>query len=142
MIGTELDWAAAAVKAAAQVPDAVQQAAGDALGAFASHEVARVRAAASGASRVARLTARGVKAAPLTAGGRLIVGGAGRAAPGATYGDLFFGAEFGGGSRPETRQFAPYNPSGYWFFPTVEGDGPKLDQAGDAGLEAAEKVWG
>jgi hypothetical protein len=35
-------------------------------------------------------------------------------------GDVFFGAEFGGGGRPTTRQFLRHRgQSGYFFWPTV-----------------------
>jgi hypothetical protein len=37
-----------------------------------------------------------------------------------TRGDVFFGAEFGGGARPSTRQFLRHRgQSGYFFWPTV-----------------------
>ena len=37
-----------------------------------------------------------------------------------TMGDVFFGAEFGGGQRPTTRQFLRHRgQSGYFFYPTV-----------------------
>jgi hypothetical protein len=37
-----------------------------------------------------------------------------------TRGDVFFGAEFGGGARPTTRQFLRHRyRSGYFFWPTV-----------------------
>jgi len=37
-----------------------------------------------------------------------------------TRGDVFFGAEFGGGARPTTRQFLRHRgQSGYFFWPTV-----------------------
>jgi hypothetical protein len=42
-------------------------------------------------------------------------------------GDIFFGAEFGGGRRPSTRQFPPYaGRRGYWFWPTIRASLPVL----------------
>lgn len=44
-----------------------------------------------------------------------------------TAGDVFFGAEFGGGSRSTTRQFPPYRGhTGYWFWPTLRRHLPEL----------------
>lgn len=56
-----------------------------------------------------------------TATGGMITGGGLRRLPSGngTYGDIFFGAEFGGGSRPRTRQFAPYRSKGYFFWPAL-----------------------
>jgi hypothetical protein len=57
-----------------------------------------------------------------------------------TRGDVFFGAEFGGGShaRPTTRQFLRHRgKSGYFFWPTVRKH--KADIA-DAYLGAIQKV--
>jgi hypothetical protein len=55
-----------------------------------------------------------------------------------TRGDVFFGAEFGGGARPTTRQFLRHRGrSGYFFWPTVRKH--KGDIA-DAYLGAIQKV--
>ena len=55
-----------------------------------------------------------------------------------TRGDVFFGAEFGGGARPTTRQFLRHRGrSGYFFWPTVRKH--KADIA-DAYLGAIQKV--
>ena len=55
-----------------------------------------------------------------------------------TRGDVFFGAEFGGGARPTTRQFLRHRgKSGYFFWPTVRKY--KADIA-DAYLGAIQKV--
>jgi hypothetical protein len=55
-----------------------------------------------------------------------------------TRGDVFFGAEFGGGARPNTRQFLRHRGrSGYFFWPTVRKH--KADIA-DAYLGAIQKV--
>jgi hypothetical protein len=55
-----------------------------------------------------------------------------------TRGDVFFGAEFGGGARPTTRQFLRHRgQSGYFFWPSVRKH--KGDIA-DAYLGAIQKV--
>ena len=55
-----------------------------------------------------------------------------------TRGDVFFGAEFGGGARPTTKQFLRHRGrSGYFFWPTVRKH--KADIA-DAYLGAIQKV--
>ena len=55
-----------------------------------------------------------------------------------TRGDVFFGAEFGGGARPTTKQFLRHRGrSGYFFWPTVRKH--KADIA-DAYLDAIQKV--
>lgn len=142
MIDTELIGGKALTKAAADIPSAVGRAADASLKSFASSEVSRLRSAAAGASRVARLAARGVKSTGAVGGARISAGGSGQATTGATFGDLFFGSEFGGGGRPSTRQFEPYRAEGYWFFPTIQDDEDELDDVGRAALAAAGKVWG
>ncbi len=44
-------------------------------------------------------------------------------------GDLIWGAEFGGGSRPATMQFKPWlGHTGYFLWPTVRGDSTWIQQ--------------
>lgn len=44
-----------------------------------------------------------------------------------TRGDVFYGAEFGGGGRPTTRQFLRHRyQSGYFFWPTVRKMKPQI----------------
>lgn len=126
--------------AMAALPSVTDQAATKAIDGWTSVEANRIKAAAASVDAQARLAADSVRAAGT---GELTAGGSGRLPSGTgTYGDLFFGAEFGGGSRPETRQFRPYKPTGYWFFPTVEADEDDslIEAAGD-GLDAAAKRW-
>lgn len=55
-----------------------------------------------------------------------------------TRGDVFFGAEFGGGARPTTRQFLRHRGrSGYFFWPTVR---KKKNQIATEYLNAIDKV--
>lgn len=50
-----------------------------------------------------------------------------RSGPGQTLADVKFGAEFGGGARPSTRQFLPHKGTiGYFLYPAVR------DEAADA----------
>lgn len=52
-----------------------------------------------------------------------------------------FGAEFGGGSRPATRQFRPWKGSGkdagYFLYPTIRDDGAKILHAYEEAVDAA-----
>lgn len=115
---------------------------GDDLAAFVDDEESRIRAAAASSGRQAKLAARSVTARRTSRGGSLEAGGSGRLPNGnGTYGDLFFGAEFGGGSRPRTRQFPPYTSRGRWFFPTLEGDDDRIDDIADDALDRAAKRW-
>lgn len=86
---------------------------------FSGGEVARIRAAAIEAGALARMVSRSVAAN----GPQITVGGPATLPTGrGTFAEVFFGSEFGGGSRPETMQFQPYKPDGYWFFPTLLSD--------------------
>lgn len=67
-------------------------------------EVAQIRRAARSAGRQATRAAESVHAE-----GSAVVGG----------GPFFMGSVFGGQGRPTTRQFKPYRPEAYWFFPTL-----------------------
>lgn len=62
-----------------------------------------------------------------------------------TVGDVIWGAEFGGGARPTTRQFKPWRGNstgaGYFLWPTVRGDREFIEQAyGDAILAAVDEA--
>jgi len=55
-----------------------------------------------------------------------------------TRGDVFFGAEFGGGERPTTRQFLRHRgQSGYFFWPTVR---KRKNQIAKEYLEGMDRV--
>lgn len=56
-----------------------------------------------------------------------------------TYGDVFFGAEFGGGGRPRTRQFLPYRSRGYWFWPSLYSD--RHNDRMERVLDDVEQNW-
>jgi hypothetical protein len=60
----------------------------------------------------------------------------------ATAGDVFFGAEFGGGRRPSTRQFPPWvGRRGYWFWPTIRRHLPDLRRRYIAVLDDLAAKW-
>lgn len=101
----------------------------DQLGDHASTERARVRARGQAAGGVAKLASKSVTGRKDPRGGTIDAGGSKRLPNGTgTYGDIFFGAEFGGGSRPATRQFRPYRARGYWFFNQLDKDDEQLDE--------------
>lgn len=99
----------------------------DASTQIAAKEVARIRGRAAGTSRQSALVAGSIKtrrdrAPAIAAGGagRLPVSRRGRPP---RAGDVFFGAEFGGGARRTTRQFPPHKGTeGYFFWPTLRAD--------------------
>lgn len=136
----KVEGMAALWAALAALPTVADRAATKSVDRWTVDEESRIVSAASRVDAQARLAAKGVKGGA----GRIRAGGSDRLPNGGTHGDLFFGAEFGGGARPTTRQFRPYNPRGYWFFPTVEADeadnGSLMDAAAD-GLEAAANRW-
>lgn len=75
------------------------------------------------------------------------MGGARKLRPGArqTVGDILWGAEFGGGSKPRTRQFERWRGSGpgsgYFLFPTVRDDEDQImERYGDALMKAVDKA--
>lgn len=101
----------------------------DQLGEHAVTEGSKVRARGRAAGGVARLASKSVDARLAKRGGTITAGGSGRLPDGTgTYGDVFWGAEFGGGSRPRTRQFRPYRARGYWFFNQLDRDDEQLDE--------------
>jgi hypothetical protein len=108
--------------------------------------VAALILAGQGQSKQAALTASSVKRRSdrvpvIVAGGtrRLTrTSGKGRA----TAGDVFFGAEFGGGRRPSTRQFPSWvGRRGYWFWPTVRAGLPDLRRRYIAVLDDLATKW-
>lgn len=62
-----------------------------------------------------------------------------------TIGDVIWGAEFGGGKRPTTRQFKPWlgndTGAGYFLWPTIRGEREFIEKAyGDAILDAVDEA--
>ena len=68
-----------------------------------------------------------------------------RGGPNQTIGDAMWGAEFGGGRRPTTRQFSPWRGSGqdagYFLYPAIRQDEPWIEERyGDALDDAMAEV--
>lgn len=118
-----------------RLPGIVEDAAEDAAGDVAANEVPRIVTRARSVGRQAQLAARSVRV-----GADGIVAATGGGVPAA----IFYGAEFGGGGRPTTRQFRPFRGTrGYWFWPQLLDDADRIaEQVGDAGLEPAAAEWG
>lgn len=54
----------------------------------------------------------------------------------------FAGSEFGGGSRPETRQFPPYQGRrGYFLYPSMRQNKQSLNALWDEAVDEAMKPW-
>lgn len=120
----------------------VDQAAAGEISQWTAAQQNRLRMAASSSSRQARMVAGSIRARRSLAGGTIEAGGSGRLpSGGGSYGDVFFGAEFGGGSRPATRQFRPYRRTGYWFFPTLEAADHDLEAAAEDAVDKAARRW-
>lgn len=69
----------------------------------------------------------------------------GRSGRGQTVGDVIWGAEFGGGRRPSTRQFSPWRGNGegagYFLWPTVrENADETMERYGDALVKAVDRA--
>ena len=57
-------------------------------------------------------------------------------------GDVFFGAEFGGGGRPTTQQFRPHRGTeGYAFYPAFRKNFSRIIDAYYDGLDRLERSW-
>ncbi|NYE68861.1 hypothetical protein [Microlunatus parietis] len=106
-----------AVRFLSRLPAAVDRASDDAAADVGRVEVPRIRARAGQVGRREALAVRSVRA---SADG--IEVGAGGGVPAA----IFFGAEFGGGARPRTRQFAPYRADGHFLFPQLRDDEERI----------------
>jgi hypothetical protein len=103
--------------------------------------------AAGSASPQAALTATSVKrrsdrVPTITAGGPRRVKPRTRTKRKVAAGDVFFGAEHGGGRRPATQQFPPWvGKRGYWFWPTIRSHLPELRRRYIAALDELAAKW-
>ena len=126
------------------LPKQAQEELRQAAQAIADMELPRLRAAASGSSRQAGAIASSIRSRrdrfpAIAAGGRGRTGVSG----GATAGQLFYGAEFGGRRSRTTMQFRPHlGQRGYFFFPTLRADQPKQRDLWEAALRNLEREWG
>lgn len=118
-----------------------KKAATDAANAIAAREALRIAAAARTSSRQGRLVAGSVRARrgqvpTIAAGGSVPV------RKGVQAGDIFFGAEFGGGRRATTRQFRRHlGTEGYFFYPTLRDDAPAMTQEWLTALDGIARAW-
>lgn len=112
------------VRFLSSLPAAVDRAGDDAAVDVGRVEVPRIRARAGQVGRREALAVRSVRA---SADGIVVAAGGGVPAA------IFFGAEFGGGGRPRTRQFAPYRAGGHFLYPQLRDDEDRIVELfGDA----------
>lgn len=117
-----------------RLPGDLQDAADDELARFVQDQAPRVKARAARVGRQQALAARSVRAE-----GRFLVGAAG----GGVAAAIFYGAEFGGRRRPTTHQFQPFRGgTGYFLYPQVRDDEPRLVEAADRAMDEIEQEWG
>lgn len=104
-----------------------------------------LEAAAAAAGKQAKMTA--VLRTPRDRVPVIVAGGSVKLAPATARrrrpaaGDVFFGAEFGGGARDRTRQFPAAAPDGRWFFPTLRANVGRLFAAYSRTLEQLAARW-
>lgn len=119
-----------------------------AAGAIVDELVPSLILAAGAAGPQAALTATSVKRKSdriptVTAGGSRRVRPNTRSKRRVDAGDIFFGAEFGGGRRPSTTQFPDWvGKTGYWFYPTIRRHLPALRRRYIATLDELAAKWG
>lgn len=95
---------------------------------IAEDEVPRLKAAANISNKMSAAVGVTVRARSDRVP-QIIAGGAKRVALSTKpkAGDVFFGAEFGGGKRKTTRQFRPHRGRrGYWFWPQIREDEKRM----------------
>lgn len=118
-----------------------------AAGAEVDRIIPALTAAGTVAGKQAAMTATSVRRRSdrvpvITAGGTRRVQPSGRGKRKVSAGDVFFGAEFGGGGRPTTRQFPPYRGhTGYWFWPTIRHHLPELRRRYIRALDELAARW-
>lgn len=109
--------------------------------------VAALNLAGAGAGAQAELTASSVKRRSdrvpvIVAGGSRRIRPKTRSSRKVSAGDVFFGAEFGGGRTPRTQQFPPWmGRTGYWFWPTVRRGLPEMRRRYIAALDELAAKW-
>ncbi|MFT4295642.1 MAG: hypothetical protein QM582_09550 [Micropruina sp.] len=143
LIGVEVEGLRELLRVASRLPKTAQNELRQSAMLIATDEAASIRAAAAGSSPQSAAVVGSIRArrdrVPAVA-----AGGAGRSgvSGGATTGQLFFGAEFGGQGRPTTKQFRPHRgTSGYWFFPTLRRDQERMMKRWETALRAVEREW-
>lgn len=117
----------------AQLPGMVTDAARKGAVDASATEAGRIRTRAGATSRQAALAARSVRADR-----DRILAAAGVGVPA----QIFYGAEFGGGGRPRTRQFPTHRGTrGYWFWPTLNADDELILNAFSDALDPIMTRW-
>lgn len=128
-------------KAMRRLPPAIRRRVDEAL-LEAARETARKAAARAGRTPgVAQLVAPAIVAEEAADGGVVAVVGGRSIGHGATVADVIWGAEQGGRARPETMQFQPYRPEGYFLGPSADDAEESIEGlAGDALGDALAEV--
>lgn len=121
-----------------QLPKDLQAEVRDASGAIGDQLVAGAKNAAH--TPLQRLAAQGLKVkrdrVPVVKVGKGLV------RPGVWASDVFYGAEFGGGRRPTTRQFLPHRGrDGYFLYPTARANGKRYHELWAEAIDKAFKDW-
>lgn len=134
MDGFKVDGLAETERLLDRFPSMIENALEDAAPEILADEVPRIQARAGRAGRQARLAARSVRPGPDG-----IVAAAGGGVPAA----IFYGAEFGGGGRPSTRQFPPHRGTrGYFLFPQLRDDEDRMVERFAEALDPVADRWG
>ena len=127
-----------------KLPKTAQQEVREIAKSIAADEAERIRAKASASSKQAAaisqfIVARRDRVPSIQAGGKAQA----RVAGGATRGEVFFGAEFGGQKRKTTMQFRPHKgKEGYFFYPTLREDADRMVERWLGAIKAIEREWG
>jgi hypothetical protein len=120
----------------------------EAAGEEADRVVAAITIAAGAAGPQAALVATSVRrksdrVPSIVAGGSRRIRPNTRGSRRVIAGDVAPGAEFGGGRRPQTRQFPPWSGKrGYWFWPTVRAHLPAMRRNYIRALDELARKWG
>jgi len=111
--------------------------------AIADEEAVKIRTAAVGSSAQAAAVAPFIKARRDRVPA-IVAGGPAKAkvSGGATRGEIFFGAEFGGQARKTTMQFRPHKGrEGYFFYPQLRQDSDRMVERWLGVVRAVEREW-
>lgn len=122
-----------------RIPNVASRAIDAATDAFSRRQAIKVKLAGRRASRQAAAVVSSIKAGRTGGSPSIQMLASTPVRSGVSAGDLFYGAEFGGGGRPATRQFPTYRSSGYWFWPTLRQDNGQRD--GQAALTKIERAF-
>lgn len=122
-----------------RLPKVAQRAIDAATDRFSRRQAVKVKLAGRRASRQAAAVVPAIKSGRIGGSPAIQMLASTPVRRGATAGDMFYGAEFGGGRRPSTRQFPTYRSTGYWFWPTLRQDAGQRDA--DTALMKIERAF-